>query len=153
MRSPALVEESKGSLPLYFIVQFFLNARRGRSAHGDEGGCLSAPFQVCDRTDPLVKSVQFGEFFLQVFDFCRKELDVGFPNLSLLTQLIDEKGFFSDLDVIAKEERDREDEKGEKIDANLKTFLFDLQASNPEGGMAQNKDIVIFPIHHLSPDI
>lgn len=153
MRSPVLVEESKGSLSLYFIVQFFLNARRGRSAHGYEGSCLSAPFQVCDRTDPLVKSVQFGEFFLQVFDFCGKELNVGFLNLRLLTQLIHEKGFFSDLDVITEEERDREDKKGEKIDANLKAFLFDPQASNPEGGVAQNKDIVIFPFHHLSPDI
>ena len=78
---------------------------------------------------------------------------MGFLNLRLLTQLIHEKGFFSDLDVITKEECNREDKKGEKIDANFKTFLFDPQTSDPEGGMTQNKDIVIFLIHHLSRGI
>jgi len=61
---------------------------------------------------------------------------MGFLDLRLLTQLVYEKRFFPDLYVIAEEERDREDEKGEKINANLKAFLLDLQASNPEGGMA-----------------
>jgi len=75
---------------------------------------------------------------------------VGFLNLRLLTQLVYEKRFFPDLYVITKEERNREDKKGEEIDTNFETFLFDPQASNPEGGMAQNEDIVIFLIHHLS---
>lgn len=78
---------------------------------------------------------------------------MGFLNLGLLAQLTYEKRFFPDLYVITKEERNREDKKGEEIDANFETFLFNPQASNPEGGMAQNEDIVIFLIHRLSRDI
>jgi len=59
-----------------------------------------------------------------------------FLDLRLLTQLIYEKRFFPDLYIIAEEEGNREDEKGEKINANLKTFLLDPQASDPEGAMA-----------------
>jgi hypothetical protein len=40
---------------------------------------------------------------------------VGVPNLRFLTQLIQEIGFLPDLDVITKEECNREEKKGEKI--------------------------------------
>jgi len=78
---------------------------------------------------------------------------VGFLDLRLLTQLIYKKRFLPDLYVIAKEERHQKDEKGDKINSNPKTFLLDPQSSNPEGGMAQYEDIVVFLIHPLSRDI
>ena len=66
---------------------------------------------------------------------------MGFLNLRLLLQLIQEKGFFLDLDVVAEEERNRELKEDEEIGSHSKTFLFYPQTPDAEGGMAEDENI------------
>ena len=72
---------------------------------------------------------------------------MGLLNVRLLTQLIQEKGFFSDLDVVAEEKCNRELKKDEEISSHSKTFFFYPQASDAEGGVAEDENINVIFVH------
>jgi hypothetical protein len=61
--------------------------------------------------------------------------------------LIQEKGFLPDLDVVAEEEGNRELKKEEEISSHSKTLFSYPQTSNPECGVAEDKNIDIIFIH------
>jgi hypothetical protein len=65
----------------------------------------------------------------------------------LVAQLIHEKAFLLDLDVIAQAERYSELKEGEKVNKNFKSFFFYSQISDPEGRMADDENIKIIFIH------
>ena len=108
-----------------------------------------ASFQVGDDPDPLVNILQSGEVLLQFFNPGCEELNMGFLYLRLLTQLIQEKGFLSDLDVITEEERKRDLKEDEKTGRHSKTFLSKPQTPGAEGGMAEDENIYGIFIHGL----
>lgn len=70
---------------------------------------------------------------------------MGLLSLRLLTQLIQEKGFLPDLDVVAEDKCNGELKKDEEISTHSKTFFSYPQTSDAEGGMAEDENInVIF---------
>jgi len=72
---------------------------------------------------------------------------VGLLNLRLLPQLIQEKGFLPDLDVVAEEECNRELKKDKKISSHPKALFFYPQALDAEGGVAEDENINVIFIH------
>ncbi len=74
-------------------------------------------------------------------------MNVRLLNLRLLPQLIQEKGFLPDLDVVAEEECNRELKEDEEISSHPKTFFFYPQTSDAEGGMAEDENINVIFIH------
>jgi len=73
---------------------------------------------------------------------------VGFLELRLLSQLVHEEVFLLDLNVIAQKECDSELKEDEEVDSDFKTFSFYPQASNPEGGVAEDENIQVIFVHH-----
>src|SRR4030042_6944929 len=74
-------------------------------------------------------------------------MNVRLLNLRLLPQLIQEKGFLPDLDVVAEEECNRELKKDKKISSHPKGLFFYPQTSDAEGGVAQDENINVIFIH------
>src|SRR3972149_7055725 len=74
-------------------------------------------------------------------------MNVRLLNLRLLPQLVQEKGFLPDLDVVAEEECNRELKKDEEISSHSKTLFFYPQTSDAEGGMAEDENINVIFIH------
>lgn len=72
---------------------------------------------------------------------------MGLLDLRLVPQLIQEKGFLPDLDVVAEEECDRELKKDEEISSQSKTLFSYPQSPDAEGGMAKDENIRIIFIH------
>ena len=72
-------------------------------------------------------------------------MDFGSLLLSFLPQLIQFKGFFSNLNVVTKEENGGEEEKTRKIKSNLKGLFMYPQVPCLGSLLAKDKDIkVIF---------
>jgi hypothetical protein len=65
----------------------------------------------------------------------------------LLAQLIHEKTFLLDLDVIAQAERYGQLKEGEKVNKNFKSLFFYSQISDPEDRMAEDENIKTIFIH------
>jgi len=72
---------------------------------------------------------------------------VGLLNLRLLPQLIQEKGFLPDLDVVAEEECNRELKKDEEISGHPKTFFFYPQTPGTEGSVTEDENINVISNH------
>lgn len=72
---------------------------------------------------------------------------MGLLNPRFLPQLIQEKCFLPDLDVVAEKESNRELKKEEEISSHSKTLFFYPQTSDPEWGVAEDKNIDIIFIH------
>lgn len=72
---------------------------------------------------------------------------MGFLSLRLLPQLIQEKGFLPNLDVVTEEECNRELKKEEEIGNHSKPFFFYPQTPDAEGGVAEDENINIIFIH------
>jgi hypothetical protein len=95
----------------------------------------------------VVNILQPGEFILQFPDLSREELNVGLLNLRLLTLLIEEKCFLPDLDIVAEKKCDRDLKKNEETSSDSNTFLFHLQGSHSESGVAKDENINIIFFH------
>ena len=76
---------------------------------------------------------------------------MGLLNLRLLPQLIQEKGFLPDLDVVAEEECNRELKKDEEVSGHPKTFFFYPQTPDTESGVTEDENINVFFIHKRYP--
>lgn len=72
---------------------------------------------------------------------------MGLLNLGLLPQLIQEKGFLPDLDVVAEEECNRELKKDKKISSHSKALFFYPQTPDAESGVAEDENINVIFIH------
>jgi hypothetical protein len=72
-------------------------------------------------------------------------MNLGPLLLCLLTQLAQFKAFFSDLNIVTKEENRRKEGKGQKIKSNLKGLFMYPQVPSLGSFLAKDKDIkVIF---------
>ena len=77
-------------------------------------------------------------------------MDFGSLLLSFLPQLIQFKGFFSNLNVVTKEENGGEEAKTRKIKSNLKGLFMYPQVPSLGSLLAKDKDIkVIFIQNNL----
>ena len=72
---------------------------------------------------------------------------MGLLNLRLLSQSVEEKGFFPDLNVVAEKECNAELKKDKEISSHSKPFFPYSQTSDAEGGMAKNENIDEIFIH------
>jgi hypothetical protein len=67
-----------------------------------------------------------------------------------VTQLIQFKAFFPDLDIVTEEENGGEEAKSQEIKSNLKAFLVDSEVASFGSLLAKDKDIkVIFIQNNL----
>jgi hypothetical protein len=71
-----------------------------------------ALLQIGNDANPLVKILQFGQLFLQIFDLGCEKMNFRFLLLSLLPQLTQFEGSFSDLNIVTEEENGAEETEG-----------------------------------------
>lgn len=70
-------------------------------------------------------------------------MNLGSLLLSFLAQLIQFKGFFSDLNIVTKEENRGKETKARKIKCDLKGFFMYPQVPGLGGLLAEDKNIKI----------